>query len=986
LQPTYEQYDILTRLTLISYPDGGSTSYCYTDMGGSTCSKSGTPYKVVTTKAITSSPVLNETSTVVFDGLGRTSQMQLNSDADTGGADYVDTTYDAMGRKSTVSNPHRSSSSSTDGTTTYVYDALSRVCVVGQPDGATVSQSSGCPTTAPTGDVFSQYVGNCTTLTDEAGKARKSCMDGLGRMTGVWEDPAGLNYETDYLYDALSDLTSVTQKGSNSSNSRNRTFQYDSLSRLTSAVNPESGTLTYTYDADGNVITKKAPMPNQTGTATVTTTNTYDKLNRLTNRNYSDGVTPWNAYAYDVAPAWAPYLENVVGRVANSTNEYGGSVSSQATATAYSYDSMGRVVFEWEQVPSLSPNGQVEYSTFDLAGNLASTENSAYNSFYYGHDGANRLTTVTASLSDSQHPATLYSVSSSVGFYPPGEVRDATLGNGLTETLAFNSRLQPCRVNVNSASAYYSTCTDSTLSGNVMDFTVGYNAGSNNGNIATWSATGNQTFSRSYTYDSLNRISTMTDSASSQACKGLSWTIDAWGNMTAQTPTGTCFPFSSSALPNNQLTGYTYDAAGNVTYDGNHHYTYDAAGNVTYDGNHHYTYDAENRIVQIDSGSTASYVYNENGKRVRKNTSSGCLEYFYGPNGLAESDFNGSWPAQYIYAGSQLIAEYTSSTTEFIHGDHLGSSRLVTAVNQSVLDNMDYEPFGQQNAGGSATTHKFTAKEWDAESGLHYFGARYNASAMGRFMSPDWAAAPTAVPYAHYGNPQSLNLYAYVENNPTTTGDPDGHGDAGTFCSAECRARYAQYAAEHPVAATLEPIAEFGTIPTAMVGGAAAWGSALFRNLLGLGLATAPTTVPLINEAIEGLTPGQNATLGRAGALGVSSIEKLGESGFVGSLENGARISAGFEKVGDALGVNISNIQSAARGSVNFNALESGAVNLAKSEGASSLTITATNVTNSKLAQTLEKAGYAAQQVSDNFGRTTVNYVKKICTASGGCQ
>ena len=57
------------------------------------------------------------------------------------------------------------------------------------------------------------------------------------------------------------------------------------------------------------------------------------------------------------------------------------------------------------------------------------------------------------------------------------------------------------------------------------------------------------------------------------------------------------------------------------------------------------------------------------------------------------------------------------------------------------------------------------------------FGARYYGSSLGRFMTPDWAASPTAVPYAHFGNPQSLNLYSYVENNPTTTGDPDGHGE-----------------------------------------------------------------------------------------------------------------------------------------------------------------------------------------------------------------
>src|SRR5208282_4238208 len=79
-----------------------------------------------------------------------------------------------------------------------------------------------------------------------------------------------------------------------------------------------------------------------------------------------------------------------------------------------------------------------------------------------------------------------------------------------------------------------------------------------------------------------------------------------------------------------------------------------------------------------------------------------------------------------------------------------------------------------------AQNYKFTGKERDTESGLDNFGARYNASNLGRFMSPDWSAKPVTVPYAKFGNPQSLNLYSYVENNPTTTGDPDGHGDCTT--------------------------------------------------------------------------------------------------------------------------------------------------------------------------------------------------------------
>jgi RHS repeat-associated protein len=68
-----------------------------------------------------------------------------------------------------------------------------------------------------------------------------------------------------------------------------------------------------------------------------------------------------------------------------------------------------------------------------------------------------------------------------------------------------------------------------------------------------------------------------------------------------------------------------------------------------------------------------------------------------------------------------------------------------------------------------------TGKERDTESGLDMFGARYYGSSLGRFMTPDWAAKPVNVPYAHFGNPQSLNLYSYVQNNPTTFGDPDGH-------------------------------------------------------------------------------------------------------------------------------------------------------------------------------------------------------------------
>jgi RHS repeat-associated protein len=422
----------------------------------------------------------------------------------------------------------------------------------------------------------------------------------------------------------------------------------------------------------------------------------------------------------------------------------------------FSYDAMGRVIKNWQCGQSNCGVGAFLISAgYDLAGNLTSTTDGAGTTISYTYNGASEISTAASSLNDAQHPGTLLS---GVGYYPHSAIQLASFGNGLSETFAFNSRLQPCRVELNSGAHYFNNCGDPERGGNVIDFTIGYNAGTtDNGNVVSWSAVGNQTFNRTYTYDPLNRIQNMTDSVTTQACQGLSWTIDAWGNMTSQTTTaGSCLSFSTSSPgTKNQLATYTYDSAGNTTYDGNHHYTYDAEG----------------RITQVDSGGTASYVYNENGTRVRKNTGSTFTEYYYGPNGAVQGEFNGStWPAEYVYAGNRLIAEYKNSTTEFVHPDHLGTTRLVTSVTGTVVDSLDFLPYGVQTLGDTATTHKFTGKERDAESGLDNFGARYHASSLGRFMTPD----PLHIMKQKLIDPQQWNMYAYVRNNPLRFTDPTG--------------------------------------------------------------------------------------------------------------------------------------------------------------------------------------------------------------------
>jgi YD repeat-containing protein len=184
----------------------------------------------------------------------------------------------------------------------------------------------------------------------------------LGRLTNVVE-PTGAS--TGYAYDAQDNLRTVNQLGLSGETARARSFVYDSLSRLTSSTNPETGTISYIYDANGNVISKSDAR-------NVTTSFVYDALNRVTSTSYSDGITPNNYYAYDVAPSWMPDLKNVIGRLANSANQFGGGTSGKAAAATYSYDPMGRVIREWVQTPSASPGGYFLYSNYNVAGNVTS--------------------------------------------------------------------------------------------------------------------------------------------------------------------------------------------------------------------------------------------------------------------------------------------------------------------------------------------------------------------------------------------------------------------------------------------------------------------------------------------------------------------------------------------------------------------------------------------------------------------------------------
>ena len=109
--------------------------------------------------------------------------------------------------------------------------------------------------------------------------------------------------------------------------------------------------------------------------------------------------------------------------------------------------------------------------------------------------------------------------------------------------------------------------------------------------------------------------------------------------------------------------------------------------------------------------------------------------------------------------------------TTFYLSDHLGTTQMEFAGGGWPVWKGEFSPFGQElDTQPTTNNYKFTGKERDTESGLDYFGARYLGSNMGRWMSPD----PSGIGYADAENPQSLNLYAYVNNNPLSFVDPNG--------------------------------------------------------------------------------------------------------------------------------------------------------------------------------------------------------------------
>ena len=297
-----------------------------------------------------------------------------------------------------------------------------------------------------------------------------------------------------------------------------------------------------------------------------------------------------------------------------------------------------------------------------------------------------------------------------------------------------------------------------------------------------------------YSYDDLNRIGSV---AEQQMNSGGGWAAscsqtfayDRYGNKRITAATGGVNGYNPTYnTANNRINGLTYDAAGNITYDA-------LTGGTM-------AYDAENRLLTASSGGGASYAYDGEGKRVKRATAGQEWWYVHGIGGELLAEYLSSAPTtvkkEYGYRSGQMLVMWDADKSEderlkWLVTDHLGSTRMEADKSGSLaaMRRHDFLPFGEELTSSigaqrsgigyeppqSNIRQKFTSKERDIETSLDFFEARYYTNAQGRFTSPDplsfWMLEEKEQD-EYLSNPQRMNKYVYVLNNPLQYVDPDG--------------------------------------------------------------------------------------------------------------------------------------------------------------------------------------------------------------------
>ena len=765
---TIMTYDALGRKRTVNRPGGHPSvdeAWEYGDYGGSSAPQWVTHkvYDGVTTPANPGDGYL--VTRQYLDGFGRLLQTQREAEAGNGHAIAVTVAYNAHNQLWRSSAPYalaqsvgaRYVSVSDWGTiphTRYDYDNYGRVITTTLPDGSVTTTS---------------YDGLKTVTVDANDHKVEQEVDAFGRLAYVRQymgkaEPYTLYSTTTYQYDVQDRLDKVIGPDNTVIDPG-----YNLLGWKTAMADPNMGTWSYAYDAAGNLV-------RQTDARNRTVCFYYDGLNRLTGKHYrTDPNCPTSNPTLNVSYSYDSTANGNKG-IGRRTG-----MSDASGSTSWVYDERGRVTEERKVI-----NG--------TGGGTFTTR--------WSYDAMDRVQTMT---------------------YPGGEVVNYTYNpQGLVEQI-YRSSPTPIY--------YYVGGTTYNALGQVTERRLGsttgvlrqlytYSAAENFRLTALQSGTGpnyNNRQNISYTYDDVGNVLTITDAAAVGGSQTQTFTYDFLdrllsagvsggsgglysenyeysgnggkiGNLTKKGTTNYTYGTQSAGCPDGALTKpHAVVTAGTNTY------CYDRNGNMvrrTVGGTAYtLTYDAENRLTQVKKNGSviATFVYDGDGKRV-KATVNGTTTVYIGDY----YELTGSTGRKYYYANGQRVAMRVGGTPYYLLTDHLGSTAITANSSGSRVAELRYKAWGEPRYtdGTTPTTYRFTGQRLDDATGLYYYGARYYDPALGRFISPDpLPPVPGGCPPAggrgvpEPGNPQALNRYAYVYNNPLRYTDPTGHFSEDEICT-----------------------------------------------------------------------------------------------------------------------------------------------------------------------------------------------------------
>jgi len=567
--------------------------------------------------------------------------------------------------------------------------------------------------TDPLGHVTSygyDVKGNRTSQTDANGTVTRHEYDDQGHLVKTIDS---LNQSTLYGYGSSgcsscgggSDrLTSLTDaKGQTTS------FQYDLLGRLTSETDPLGKVTTFTYDSVGNLQTR-------TDANGSVVTYGYDAMKRLTGKSYPDSSS--ESFTYDA-----------VGRVITAANAH--------LSYTYGYDTADRLT---SVTDSRGYTITYQYDTLGNRTKMALQPGTAdEHIFTYSYDAAGRPTAIGASSGIFTY-----------GYDALGRRTSLAYPNGITAVYGYDD------------AGRLTSLSHRTAGTTIASFTYSHD---NVGNRTSKAAAALE----QYLYDSIYRLLTVT------APKPETFNYDAVGNR--------------QAGPGAKDTGYLHDAANRMTKGRKLTYGYDNNGNQTEKTvpsaatGWSQSWDFENRLIKVEKGTatdkrTVTFTYDPQGRRIEKkvailangSTSTETYAYVYdGDNILLEIQTSpGGATEKTVYTHGAGVDEHLSlernGSSYFYHADGLGSIVSITDRNRAVVQSYEYDSYGMQKPATTfRNSYTYTGREWDRETGLYYYRARYSDPMEGRFISKD--------PIGFKGG---VNVYAYVQSNPISYKDPFG--------------------------------------------------------------------------------------------------------------------------------------------------------------------------------------------------------------------